>query len=66
MSFGSKKIYFLTAKSNTDDIESIIKLVLEEKIKPIIDRSFRLNETADAIRYIKEQHAQGKVIIKVK
>jgi len=66
MSFGSKKIYFLTAKSNTDDIESIIKLVLEEKIKPIIDRSFRLNETADAIRYIKKQHAQGKVIIKVK
>jgi NADPH:quinone reductase-like Zn-dependent oxidoreductase len=57
---------FLTAKSNIDDMEFIIKLVLEGKIKPVIDKSFRLNETADAIRYIKEQHAQGKVMIRVK
>ena len=66
MSFGSKKMNFLTAKSSIDDIEFIVKLVLNEKIRPVIDRSFSLNETADAIRYIKEKHAKGKVVIKVK
>jgi NADPH:quinone reductase-like Zn-dependent oxidoreductase len=63
MSFGSRKMAFLTAKSNRKDIEFIVKLALEGSIKPIIDRSYHLNETPDAIQYIKEKHAKGKVMI---
>jgi len=66
MSFGSKKMSSLTAKSNTEDMEFITKLILEGKIRPVIDRSFRLSETADAVRYIREKHAKGKVVIKVR
>ena len=66
MSFGSKKIGFLTAKSNIDNLEFIVKLVKEGKIKPVIDKCFNLNVTSDAIRYIKEQHAYGKIMIQVK
>ncbi len=66
MSFGSRKMAFLTAKSNIDDMEFIIKLAVDGKIRSVIDRSFGLSETAAAIRYIKEEHAKGKVIIKVK
>ena len=65
LSFGSKKIGSITAKSNIDDLKFIVQLAKEGKIKPVIDRSFSLSETAEAFGYIKEKHATGKVIIKI-
>jgi NADPH:quinone reductase-like Zn-dependent oxidoreductase len=65
MSIGSKKMTFLSAKSSAEDMEIIMKLMKEGKIRPVIDRSFSLGETADAVRYMKEKHAKGKVIITV-
>lgn len=65
LSFGSKKIGFLTAKSNINDLRFIVKLSAEGKIKPVIDRSFSLSETAEAFHYIRKKHAQGKVTIKI-
>ena len=35
------------------------------KVVPIIDRCYPLSEVADAIRYLEEGHAQGKVVITV-
>ena len=66
MSFGSRKMSFLAAKSNSDDLEFITKLALEGKIKPVIDRRYNLDETPDAIQFLKEKHAQGKVMISVR
>ena len=66
MSFGSKKMTFLTARSNQKDLEFIVKLVEDGKIKPVIDKYYKLVQAADAMRYLSEQHAQGKVVIKVK
>ncbi len=65
MSFGSKKMRFLAAKSNQMDLEFIVKLVENGKIKPIIDRRYSLDKTAEAMRYLGEGHARGKVIINV-
>lgn len=66
MSFGSKKMVSLVAKSNIDDMKFVIKLALEGKIRPMIDRSFSLSKTAAAIQYIKQKHAQGKVMIRIR
>jgi NADPH:quinone reductase-like Zn-dependent oxidoreductase len=33
------------------------------KVVPVIDRRYPLSETAEAIRYLEEGHARGKVII---
>jgi NADPH:quinone reductase-like Zn-dependent oxidoreductase len=66
MSFGSKKIYSLTAKSSTEDLEFVTKLVLDGRICTLIDRSFELSEASIAMRYLKEEHAKGKVILKIK
>ncbi|PKO04092.1 MAG: alcohol dehydrogenase [Chloroflexi bacterium HGW-Chloroflexi-3] len=65
LSMGSKKISLLAAKALTTDLEFIIKLVAEGKIKPVIDRTYPLKETSDAINYLKQGHAQGKVVISV-
>jgi NADPH:quinone reductase-like Zn-dependent oxidoreductase len=65
LSFGSRKIGFHTAKSNNDDLKFVVKLAAEGHIKPMIDRYFSLDETAEAFHYIREKHAKGKVIIKI-
>jgi NADPH:quinone reductase-like Zn-dependent oxidoreductase len=65
MSVGSKKMRFLAAKSNQKDLEFIAKLVEDGKIKPIIDRRYPLDKAADAMRYLGEGHATGKVVVNV-
>jgi len=65
LSLGGKKIQLLAAKINVQDLEFIIKLVEDEKLKPIIDRRYPLDEVSDAIKYLKQGHAKGKVVISV-
>jgi NADPH:quinone reductase-like Zn-dependent oxidoreductase len=65
MSIGGKKMRFLAAKPSPKDLEYIVKLVEEGKIKPVIDRRYPLAETAQAMQYLSEGHARGKVVIEV-
>ena len=65
MSLGSKKMCSLFAKSNQKDLEFIVKLVEDGKIKPVIEQRYPLAKTADAMRYVSEGHARGKVVINV-
>jgi NADPH:quinone reductase-like Zn-dependent oxidoreductase len=65
LSLGSKNIRFLAAKPTQKDLEFIAKLANDGKIKPVIEKQFPLDKTADAFWYLNEGHAKGKVIIKV-
>jgi NADPH:quinone reductase-like Zn-dependent oxidoreductase len=65
LSLGSKKMRFLAAKPRVKDLESVIKLVEEGKLKPIIDRRYPLQQTAEAMSYARQGHARGKVLIVV-
>jgi NADPH:quinone reductase-like Zn-dependent oxidoreductase len=65
MSFGSKKIRFLAAKASQKDLKFIVTLANDGKIKPVIERHFSLDKTAEAVRYLSEGHARGKIVIKV-
>jgi 2-desacetyl-2-hydroxyethyl bacteriochlorophyllide A dehydrogenase len=65
MSFGSKKICTLTAKSNQKDLEFIAKLAADGKIKSVIDSQYPLDKTAEAMRYLNEGHARGKVVMNI-
>jgi len=65
LSFGSKKMRTVTAKANKNDLEFLTKLTEDGKIKPVIDRRYTLEKTADAMRYLSEGHARGKVIINI-
>ena len=53
------------AKPNQNDLVIMKELLEAGKVKPVIDRCYPLSEVPDAIRYLEEGHAQGKVVITV-
>jgi NADPH:quinone reductase-like Zn-dependent oxidoreductase len=63
---GGKKVMGMgIAKVNKEDLVFIAKLLETGKIVPVIDRTYPLRETAEAIRYLETGHARGKVIVTV-
>ena len=64
-SMTGKKMGFMMAKMNKKDLVFLKELLEAEKIIPVIDRRYSLSEVAEALRYLEEGHAQGKVIITV-
>ena len=60
---GGKKMGALSAKANQKDLAEIKKLLEAGKIVPVIDKRYTLRETAEALRYLGEGHARGKVVI---
>ncbi len=61
---GNKKVGLMgMAKLNQKDLVILKELVETGKVKPVIDRRYPLSETAEAIRYLEEGHARGKVVI---
>lgn len=65
MSLGSRKMRFLAAKQSSKDLEFIIRLVEEGKVRPVIDRIYPLYQTAEAVNYLRQGHARGKVLISI-
>src|SRR3990172_7715393 len=64
---GGKKLGSMgIAKVNQEDLAHLGELLEAGKIVPHIDRSYPLSEVPEAIRYVEETHAQGKVVITVK
>jgi NADPH:quinone reductase-like Zn-dependent oxidoreductase len=62
---GSKKTRFFIADLNQKDLVFLKELLEAGKIVPVIDRGYPLRDAADAIRYLEEGHAQGKIVITV-
>jgi NADPH:quinone reductase-like Zn-dependent oxidoreductase len=62
---GSKKMRSFVAKLNKKDLVLLKDLLESGKIAPVIDRCYPLSRVAEALRYLEEGHAQGKVIITV-
>jgi NADPH:quinone reductase-like Zn-dependent oxidoreductase len=61
---GTKKLGFMgIAKLNQQDLVLVKELLETGKVKLVIDRRYPLRETAEAIRYLEEGHARGKVVI---
>jgi NADPH:quinone reductase-like Zn-dependent oxidoreductase len=46
-----------------EDVASVTRLIAEGKVKPVIDRRFPLSEIVDALRWVNDGHAKGKVVI---
>lgn len=63
--FVSQKFMSFMAKLNQKDLTTIAALIEAGTVKPVIERRYRLREAAEAVRYLEEGHARGKVIIAV-
>src|SRR5215470_6281450 len=53
------------AKPKREDLLTLTELIEAGKLTPVIDRSYPLADTADAVRHVEQGHARGKVIITV-
>jgi len=60
-----KKVTGFLAKINKKDLLLLKQFLEGKKIVPVIDRRYPLHETAQAIRYLEEGHAQGKVVLTI-
>ncbi len=60
---GSKKMRFFMAKINKKDLVLLKGLLEAGKVVPVIDRRYPLSDVAEALRYLEERHARGKVVI---
>ena len=63
--FVSQKLNFFITKRSNPDLILLKDLIEDGKVTPVIDRTYPLNEVPEAIRYLEEGHARGKVVITV-
>lgn len=63
--FGRKKTCGFIAKLSGPDMTVLANLLETQKVVPVIERRYPLSEAADAVRYMEEGHAQGKLILTV-
>ena len=60
---GGKKMGAVMAKRNQKDLAILKELVEAGKVVPVIDRRYPFSEAAEALRYLGQGHARGKVVI---
>ena len=63
--FISQKMGMMMAKQSKDDLKILADLMQSGKVTPVIDKTYPLSQIADAIRYLEQGHARGKVIVTV-
>ena len=63
--FVSEKFVAYIAELNKADLTFLGDLMQSGKMTPVIDKTYKLNEAADALRYLETGHARGKVVITV-
>lgn len=59
----SQKFVAFIARSSKEDLTIMRELMKTGKLTPVIDRRYSLSEVSEAIRYLAEGHARGKVVI---
>ena len=62
---GSKKMRIGFGNPNQEDYELLIELFETGKIVPVIGKRYPLSEVPEALRYLEEGHARGKIVITV-
>jgi NADPH:quinone reductase-like Zn-dependent oxidoreductase len=61
--FVSQQMGMMLAELNQKDLTFLADLMQSGKVTPVIDRTYKLSDLPDAIRYLEEGHARGKVVI---
>ena len=60
---GNKKVATVLKKPNSEDLAFLADLLETGDVAPVIDRAYAFREAPEALRYLENGHAQGKVVI---
>ncbi len=63
--FVSQTLAALVVKRSRADLEKLAELIDDGKLKPVIDRTYALEEVAEAVRYVEQGHTRGKVLVRM-
>jgi NADPH:quinone reductase-like Zn-dependent oxidoreductase len=63
--FVGQRLRMLIAREHYEELQVLTELIEAGKITPVVDRTYTLSEAADAIRYLDEGRARGKVVITI-
>jgi NADPH:quinone reductase-like Zn-dependent oxidoreductase len=63
--FISQEMGMMMADANQKDLTVLADMMQSGKVKPVIDRTYKLSDVPEAIRYLEEGHARGKVVITI-
>jgi NADPH:quinone reductase-like Zn-dependent oxidoreductase len=63
--FVSQRLTGMLAKMKSADLGALAAMVEAGDVTPVLDRSYPLESTAEAVRYVETYHARGKVIIAI-
>lgn len=63
--FVGQKLRSFVSSENHEDMVALKELIESGKVTPVIDRTYPLSEVPEAIRYLEEGHARGKIVITV-
>ena len=63
--FSKQKFVFYIAKLTKNDFDVLRDLMQLGKVSPVIDRTYKFEQTADAVKYMEEGHARGKVVVTI-
>jgi NADPH:quinone reductase-like Zn-dependent oxidoreductase len=61
--FTGQTLTTLICSENTPDLLALTELIESGQVRPVIDRTFPLSQTPEAIQYMRDGHARGKVVI---
>ena len=61
--FVSQRLTMLASTENSEDLKALGELIDSGQVTPAIDRTYSLSETSEAIGYVREGRARGKVVI---
>jgi NADPH:quinone reductase-like Zn-dependent oxidoreductase len=61
----SQKVVFFIAQPNKEDLELLQQLVVAGEVDPVIERRYELRDAPEALAYLGEGHAQGKLVVTI-
>ena len=63
--FVGQKARMVLSAANYEDLEAIKELIEAGRVKPLIDRTYQLAEAPEAMAYLGDGHARGKIVVEV-
>jgi len=62
---GSRKAVFFVASLNRPDLDFVRELLESGQVRPVVEKRYDLDHLGDALRYLGEGHARGKIVVTV-